>query len=230
MSEISLDHFSDWINKCMAMLGLSVNPRVGPNIVWQGNNMYMYVVVRLIWSLHMYRSCHALLEAAVNYWASRSTRRMSICTWTHRVARLRGWKPNSSWTRIRQCLGFLIGPPTRSWLEDAYIREGVGAAKKTHAIRQPPLLTHARAFLLLVDLAVWRRNTSSPHVWDTSKVLHLEHKDEPWERDWHGGWPHNCTALLLRTRLHRAASAAPARLVLIPCERSLFGFGNWVTT
>jgi len=46
--EISLDHSSDWINKCMAVLGLSVNPRVGPNIVWQGNNMYMYVVVRLI--------------------------------------------------------------------------------------------------------------------------------------------------------------------------------------
>ena len=46
--EISLDHSSDWISKCMAVLGLSVNPRVGQNIVWQGNNMYMYVVVRLI--------------------------------------------------------------------------------------------------------------------------------------------------------------------------------------
>jgi len=46
--EISLDHSSDWINKCMAVLGLSVNPQVGPNIVWQGNNMYVDVVVRLI--------------------------------------------------------------------------------------------------------------------------------------------------------------------------------------
>jgi len=46
--EISLDRSSDGINKCMAVLGLSVNPRVGPNIMWQGNNMYMYVVVRLI--------------------------------------------------------------------------------------------------------------------------------------------------------------------------------------
>jgi len=46
--EISLDHSSDWINKCMVVLGLSVNPRVGSNIVWQGNNMYVYVVVHLI--------------------------------------------------------------------------------------------------------------------------------------------------------------------------------------
>ena len=41
MREISLDHSSDWINKCMAVLGLSVNPRVEPNIMWQGNNMYI---------------------------------------------------------------------------------------------------------------------------------------------------------------------------------------------
>jgi len=33
-----------------------------------------------------------------------------------------------------------------------------------------------------VDLAVRRRNTSSPYVWDTLEVLHLEHKDEPHER------------------------------------------------
>ena len=46
--EISLDHSSDLINKCIAVVGLSVNPRVGPNIMWQGNNMYVYVVVRLI--------------------------------------------------------------------------------------------------------------------------------------------------------------------------------------
>jgi len=46
--EVPLDHSSDWINKCMVVLWLSVNPRVGPNIVWQGNNMYMYVVVRQI--------------------------------------------------------------------------------------------------------------------------------------------------------------------------------------
>ena len=37
--EISLDHSSDWINKCMAVLGLRVNPRVEPNIMRQGNNM-----------------------------------------------------------------------------------------------------------------------------------------------------------------------------------------------
>jgi len=47
-SEILLDHSSDWINKCMDVLGLSVNLGVGPNIVWQGNNMYVFVVVRLI--------------------------------------------------------------------------------------------------------------------------------------------------------------------------------------
>jgi len=113
----------------MAVLGLIVNPRVEPNIVWQGNNMYMYVVVRLIWFLRTYRSCHTLLEAAVNYSANRSTRPMSICMWTHRVARLRDWTPNSGWTQIRQGLGFLIGPPFRGWLEDAYIREGGVAAR-----------------------------------------------------------------------------------------------------
>jgi len=41
MRAISLDHSSDWINKCMAVLGLSVNPRVELNIMWQGNNMYV---------------------------------------------------------------------------------------------------------------------------------------------------------------------------------------------
>jgi len=46
--EISLDQSSDWINKCMVVLGLSVNPQVGPNIMWQGNNMYVYIVVHLI--------------------------------------------------------------------------------------------------------------------------------------------------------------------------------------
>jgi hypothetical protein len=46
--EISLDHSSDEINKCMAVLGLNVNPRVEPNIMWQGINMSMIVVVRLI--------------------------------------------------------------------------------------------------------------------------------------------------------------------------------------
>ena len=146
MREISLDYSSDWINKCMVMLRSSVNPRVGPNIVWQGNNMYMYVVVRLIWSLCTYKSCHALLEVTVNYWASRSTRPMSICTWTQRVARLRGWKPNSSWTRIRQGLGFLIGFLIWGWLEDAYIREGWGRGQgQSHAIRQQPPFTHACA-------------------------------------------------------------------------------------
>jgi len=181
--------------------------------------MYVYVVVRLIWSLHMYRSCHALLEAAVNYWASRSTRPMSICTWTHRVARFRGWKPNSGWTRIRQGLGFLIGPPILGWLEDTYIREGGGTAR----VNLTPL---GSRLLLLADLAVRRFNASSPHVWDTLEVLHLEHKDKPRERDWRGGRAHNCTALLLRAQLHRVASAASARLVVIlwsiTCSWSLF--------
>jgi len=78
--EISLDHSSDWINKCMVVLGLSVNPRVESNIMWQGNNMYVFVVVRLMIFACVYRSCHALLEAADNYWVSRSTQSMSICT------------------------------------------------------------------------------------------------------------------------------------------------------
>jgi len=46
--EISLDQSSDGINKCTAVLRLSVNPQVGPNIMWQGNNMYVFVVVHLI--------------------------------------------------------------------------------------------------------------------------------------------------------------------------------------
>ena len=41
MREILLDHSNDWIKKCMAVLGLSVNLQVGPNIMWQGNNMYV---------------------------------------------------------------------------------------------------------------------------------------------------------------------------------------------
>ena len=46
--EISLDHSNDWIIKCMAVLGLSVNPRVGLYIVRQENYVYVIVVVRLI--------------------------------------------------------------------------------------------------------------------------------------------------------------------------------------
>jgi hypothetical protein len=50
-----------------------------------------------------------------------------------------------------------------------------------------PLGSHHRPprsrLLLLMDLVVWRRNASSPYVWDTLEVLHLEHKDEPHERD-----------------------------------------------
>jgi hypothetical protein len=41
MREISLDHSNDWIKKCMVVLGLSVNLLGGPNIVRQGNNMYV---------------------------------------------------------------------------------------------------------------------------------------------------------------------------------------------
>jgi hypothetical protein len=45
--------------------------------------------------------------------------------------------------------------------------------------RQPP----RSRLLLIVDLAVQRRNASFLYVWDTLEVLHLEHKDEPHERD-----------------------------------------------
>jgi hypothetical protein len=52
----------------------------------------------------------------------------------------------------------------------------------THAIGQPPSPPRSR-LLLLADLAVRRHNASSSYVWDTLEVLHLEHKDEPHERD-----------------------------------------------
>jgi hypothetical protein len=93
----------------------------------------------------------------------------------------------------------------------------------THAIRQLPLPppTHSH-LLLLVDLAVRRHNASFIYVWDTLEVLHLEHKDEPHERDdsraegGHDERPRNYMTLLRRVRLHRVTSAAPARLVVIP--------------
>jgi hypothetical protein len=72
--------------------------------------------------------------------------------------------------------------------------------------------------MLLVVVVI---SASSPYVWDTLEVLHLEHKDEPHERDdpqvegGSDGRPRNCTALLRHVRLHRVASAAPARLVVI---------------
>jgi hypothetical protein len=83
--------------------------------------------------------------------------------------------------------------------------------------RRPP----RSRLLLLADLAVQRRNTSSPYVWDTLEVLHLEHKDELHERDnpraegGHDRRPCNCTALLRRIRLHRVTFTALARLVVI---------------
>jgi hypothetical protein len=67
-------------------------------------------------------------------------------------------------------------------IRGAYIREVGGAAKGFMPLgshRRPP----RSCLLLLVDLAVRRRNASSPYVWDTLEVLHLEHKDEPHERD-----------------------------------------------
>jgi len=212
--EISLNHSSDWINKCIAIIGLSVNPRVWPNIMWQGNNMYVYVVVRLIWSLCTYRSCHALLDAVVNYWASRNTQPMFICTWTHRVARLRGWKPNLGWTQIRQSLGF------SNWASNS--RPIRGRLYKRWRGRDQDYLTpfgSLRRSPMPTPIAPRRPSSPEarrffPYVWDTSKVLHLEHKDKPHERDWRGGRPHNYTTLLLCTRLHRVAYAA--RLVVIP--------------
>jgi hypothetical protein len=52
-------------------------------------------------------SWHVLLEAAVNYWSSRSTRAMSIRMWAHRVTHLRGWKSNKDMIQIRLGLGAL---------------------------------------------------------------------------------------------------------------------------
>jgi hypothetical protein len=87
-------------------------------------------------------------------------------------------------------------------IRGTYIREGGGAARD-HAIEQPPSSPSPRSRLLfLVDLAVRRRNASSPYVWDTLEVLHLEHKDEPHERDdpqaegGPDGRPRDYTALL----------------------------------
>jgi hypothetical protein len=146
---------------------------------------------------------------------------MSMCAWTHTVARLRGWKPNLGWTQIWLGLGFSNWGSNLRLIRGAYIRDGGGATKVTHTIRQPPSPPRSR-LLLLVDLAIWRRNASSPYVWDTLELLHLEHKDEPHERDdqrVEGGrdrWPRNCMALLRRIWLHRITFAAPARLVVIP--------------
>jgi hypothetical protein len=146
---------------------------------------------------------------------------MSTCAWTHRVARLRGWKPNSCWTRIWLGLGFSNSASNLGLVRGIYIREGGGAARwSCHraAADNPP----RSRLLLLADLAVRRCNASSPYVWDTLEVLHLEHKDEPHERDdpWaeggHDGWPHNCMSLLRCIRLHRVTSVAPACLVVIP--------------
>ena len=50
-----------------------------------------------------------MLEAAINYWTSRSTRAMSIYVRAHRVTHLRGWKPNKDWIRIELGLGALTG-------------------------------------------------------------------------------------------------------------------------
>ena len=70
--------------------------------------------------------------------------------------------------------------------------------------------------LLLADLAVRRRIASSLYVWDTSEVLHLEHKDEPHEgidvKDDHATARHCLDAY----DYIESSSAAPARLVVIP--------------
>jgi hypothetical protein len=146
---------------------------------------------------------------------------MSTCAWTHRVARLRGWKPNSSWTRIWLGLGFSNWASNLGLIRGAYIREGGGTARWF-----TPLGSHCRLpcsrLLLLVDLAVWRCNTSSHTCGIPWRCCILEHKDELHERDYpraeggHDGWPRICTALLQRVWLHRVASAAPAHLVVIP--------------
>jgi len=93
---------------------------------------------------------------------------MSICTWTHRVTRLRGWKPNLGWTRISQGLGFLIGPPIRGWLEDAYIREGGGAAK----VNPTPLGSRRRS-PTLVPFAPHRSSSPKAQLFFPTRVGYL---------------------------------------------------------
>jgi hypothetical protein len=46
--EISMEHSNDWINKCMAMLRLSVNLWVGSNIVWQ-KEWHVYGLWWFVW-------------------------------------------------------------------------------------------------------------------------------------------------------------------------------------
>ena len=91
------------IKKCMAMRRLRVNQgfritgsrksgrlQVRPNIVRQKEqHVYDIMTARLIWSLRAYRSWHVLLEAAVYYYACKSTWAMSIRMWAHRVTHLR---------------------------------------------------------------------------------------------------------------------------------------------
>jgi hypothetical protein len=101
----------DWLDQEMnGRAGLRVNPllriqitvlrkrgQLGarPNIVRQREyHVWNDAMVCLIRSLRMHRSWHILLEAAINYWSSRSTRVKSMSTWTYRVTHLRGWKPN----------------------------------------------------------------------------------------------------------------------------------------
>jgi hypothetical protein len=55
---------------------------------------------------------------------SKSTRAMSICTWTYRVTHLRGRKPNSARIRIRLGLGLLMGLRFRSPPEHIYKGQG----------------------------------------------------------------------------------------------------------
>ena len=63
------------------------------------------------------------------------------------------------------------------------IKERVGEAR-VYSCHLAAAATHPRpCLLILADLAVRRRDASSPYVWDTLEVLHLEHKDEPQERD-----------------------------------------------
>jgi hypothetical protein len=72
----------------------------------------------------------------------------------------------------------------------------------THTISQPPLPPPTLTPTASCGPSSLEAQPFSPYVWDTLEVLHLEHKDEPHERDdpraegGRDGRPHNCMALL----------------------------------
>ena len=67
--------------------------------------------------------------------------------------------------------------------QDAYISKGWARGEIDPHLLAAAVASPRSRLLLLADLAVRRRNASSLYVWDSSEVLHLEHKDEPREGD-----------------------------------------------